>query len=52
MSSRAVSHSYPTQSFLWHLLAIMLLIPVSLMGDNVWAATATRGGGEPKLLGR
>ena len=45
MSSRAVSHN-PTQSFLWHALAMALtLIPVSFLGEGVWAATATRGGG-------
>ena len=53
MSSRALSHSYPTQSFLWHILATMLtLLPVSSVADNIRAGNSTRGGGEPKLSGR
>ena len=45
MSSRAVFHN-STQGFTWHVLATMLmLMPVSSLGESVWAATATRGGG-------
>ena len=52
MSSRAVFHN-PTQGFLWHVLAIVLtLMLVNSIGKNVSAAITTRGGGEPKLLGR
>ena len=53
MSSRAVSDSYPTKGFIWHILAMVLtLIPISSLGENVWTGTAMRGGGEPRLLGR
>ena len=50
MSSQAVSPN-PAQHFLWHVVAIVLtLIPVNSIGKNVWANSATRGGGEFKLL--
>ena len=43
--------AHSVQSFLSHLLAIMLLLTAG-MGNAVLAGSATRGGGELKLPGR